>query len=77
MNLETNKYTHLIKEIGNLLQTGRTQAAQSVNTVLVHTYWLIGRHIVEFEQDGKEKAEYGSFLFERLSIIYPVICTTI
>lgn len=67
MNLETNKYTHLIKEIGNLLQTGRTQAVQSVNTVLVHTYWLIGRHIVEFEQDGKEKAEYGSFLFERLS----------
>ncbi|SFK98622.1 Predicted nuclease of restriction endonuclease-like (RecB) superfamily, DUF1016 family [Porphyromonadaceae bacterium KH3CP3RA] len=67
MNLETNQYTHLIKEIGNLLQTGRTQAAQSVNTVLVHTYWLIGRHIVEFEQDGKEKAGYGSSLLDKLS----------
>lgn len=31
----------------------------------MQTYWLIGRHIVEFEQGGKEKAEYGSFLFEK------------
>lgn len=30
-------------------------------------YWAIGQHIVEFEQDGNEKAEYGSQLFERLS----------
>jgi hypothetical protein len=34
---------------------------------LVQTYWEIGRYIVEFEQRGKEKAEYGSQLFDRLS----------
>lgn len=33
----------------------------------MRTYWLVGRHIVEYEQGGKEKAEYGSFLFEQLS----------
>jgi predicted nuclease of restriction endonuclease-like (RecB) superfamily len=67
MDLEQTKYTALINEIGNLLQKGREQVAQSVNTILVQTYWLVGRHIVEFEQGGKEKAEYGSFLFEQLS----------
>jgi predicted nuclease of restriction endonuclease-like (RecB) superfamily len=67
MNLEQSKYSDLINQIGGLLQNGRTQVAKSVNTILVQTYWLIGRHIVEFEQGGKEKAEYGSFLFEQLS----------
>ncbi|MDR0983194.1 MAG: PDDEXK nuclease domain-containing protein [Culturomica sp.] len=67
VNIEKVKYTTLINEIGVLLQKGREQVAHSVNTVLVQTYWLIGRHIVEFEQGGKEKAEYGSFLFEQLS----------
>ena len=43
------------------------QAARTVNTILVLTYWKIGQHIVEFEQDGKEKAGYGTQLFERLS----------
>lgn len=38
------------------------QPAQTVNTLLVQTYWHIGQHIVEFEQGGKEKAEYGSDL---------------
>lgn len=67
MELEQSKYNNLINQIGDLLLRGREQASQSVNTILVQTYWLIGRHIVEFEQDGNEKAEYGSFLFEKLS----------
>lgn len=67
MNIEQSKYSYLVNEIGFLLQKGREQVAQSVNTILVQTYWLIGRHIVEFEQGGKEKADYGSFLFEQLS----------
>jgi predicted nuclease of restriction endonuclease-like (RecB) superfamily len=67
MNIEQTKYTDLINQIGGLLQTSRAQIAKSINTVLVQTYWLIGRHIVEFEQGGKEKAEYGTFLFEQLS----------
>ena len=67
MDIEQSKYTDLINQIGGLLHKGREQVAKSVNTILVQTYWLIGRHIVEFEQGGKEKAEYGTFLFEQLS----------
>lgn len=67
MTPERQPYSTLIDTIGILLQQGRQQAAQSVNTILVQTYWTIGQHIVEFEQDGNEKAEYGSQLFERLS----------
>ena len=67
MQVQEHKYKSLVTQIGVLLHTGRQKAAQSVNTILVHTYWEIGRYIVEFEQKGNDKAEYGSQLFERLS----------
>ena len=53
-------YQDLLQEIGRALHTARQQAAHAVNTLLVQTYWHIGQHIVEFEQGGKEKADYGS-----------------
>ncbi|HET7360946.1 MAG TPA: PDDEXK nuclease domain-containing protein, partial [Salinimicrobium sp.] len=40
---------------------------RAVNTILVQTYWHIGHHIVEFEQDGSKKSDYGSGLLEKLS----------
>lgn len=67
MEIQENKYQSLIEQIGGLLQSGRQKAIQSVNTILVQTYWQIGRYIVEFEQHGNERAEYGTQLFERLS----------
>lgn len=67
MEIQENKYQGLIEQIGGLLQSGRQKAIQSVNTILVQTYWQIGRYIVEFEQHGNERAEYGTQLFERLS----------
>ena len=60
-------YTQLISAISQILEEGRRKALQSVNQILVQTYWEIGRQIVEFEQRGKEKAEYGSTLLETLS----------
>ncbi|MHA7128088.1 PDDEXK nuclease domain-containing protein [Algoriphagus namhaensis] len=60
-------YSQLKTEIGQLLKAGREQAARSVNTNLVQTYWQIGRHIVEFEQGGEAKSDYGSNLLDRLS----------
>lgn len=67
MDIEQSKYTDLINQIGELLHKGKEQVAKSVNTILVQTYWLIGRHIVEFEQGGNEKAEYGSKLLDKLA----------
>ncbi len=66
-DIERPLYDQLVVQIGVLLQNGRQQAAQTVNTILVQTYWHIGQYIVEFEQKGNERAEYGSQLFERLS----------
>ncbi len=62
-----NTYNHLITNIGDLLALKRKKAFQKVNTILVETYWNIGRQIVEYEQNGQEKAEYGSELLKRLS----------
>ena len=62
-----NHYNALKAQIGELLTQGRRQAVKSVNTILVQTYWQIGRHIVEFEQQGQDRAEYGAGLIDRLA----------
>ncbi len=68
MNIEpNNKYQSLLDNIGLLLESSRKQAVQKVNTILVETYWNIGRQIIEFEQDGSEKAEYGNEVLNSLS----------
>ncbi len=67
MDIEKQSYTDLIDKIGSLLQQGRQQAVQSINTILVQTYWYIGQHIVEFEQKGNQKAAYGIQLLDVLS----------
>lgn len=62
-----NKYSSLIEDIGELLTSARKSFYSTANTILVHTYWQIGKRIVEFEQSGKEKAIYGSKLLDTLS----------
>lgn len=49
------------------MRTARTNAYRAVNFVIVEAYWNIGRMIVEEEQQGKEKAEYGEALLRSLS----------
>ena len=61
------EYEHLIIEIGDILEDGRRKSAVAVNSIIVQTYWEIGRQIIEFEQKGNKKAEYGSSLLNRLS----------
>lgn len=60
-------YTKLIDSIGTLLDSARKQVARAINNILVQAYWEIGKIIVEYEQKGGEKAEYGSELLSRLS----------
>ena len=62
-----NPYHRLLDNIGSSLQRARENAAKAINAELVRANWEIGRHIVEFEQHGKERAEYGSELLIRLS----------
>lgn len=65
--VEQAGYKELVEAIGNVLSKGRNKAIQTVNATLVKTNWQIGRYIVEFEQKGKERAEYGVELLNRLS----------
>jgi predicted nuclease of restriction endonuclease-like (RecB) superfamily len=60
-------YANFAGDIATLLDEARRQAARSVNAIMTATYWEIGRRIVEFEQKGKRRAEYGEQLLERLS----------
>ena len=60
-------YSKLIESIGATLQKRRENAIQAVQRELVAANWEIGKYIVEYEQGGNEKAEYGSSLLEWLS----------
>jgi hypothetical protein len=57
----------LLEAIGGLIQSARFRTAQTINTEMVHLYWEIGRHIVEYEQGGSDRAKYGEKLLEHLS----------
>jgi len=61
------QYESIFGDVSKIIEIARYQAARSVNAVLTAAYWLIGRRIVEFEQAGEKRAEYGSALIERLA----------
>jgi hypothetical protein len=60
-------YASIFGDVSRIIEVARHQAARSVNAVLTAAYWLIGHRIVEFEQAGEKRAEYGSALIERLT----------
>jgi hypothetical protein len=61
-------YENFLCEIAEVLNAGKRQAAWSLNTIMSAVYWDIGRRIVEFEQLGRAKAEYGERLIAQLTI---------
>ena len=63
----TSQYGELVESIGSLLMEARARVATAINTTLTRTYWEIGRYIVEYEQKGDDRAEYGANLLNRLS----------
>ena len=62
-----NTYQGLVKHISETYEEGRKQAVLAVNSHLVDTYWRVGQYIVDFEQNGQERATYGSGLLKKLS----------
>lgn len=62
-----SKYEKLLANIGSAIEQARANALRVINTELVRANWEIGRHIVEYEQGGEERAEYGSAVVVRLS----------
>lgn len=60
--------TDFYQSIAEVLRAARASAYRAVNFTMVEAYWNVGRMIVEEEQQGKERAEYGAALLKNLSI---------
>ena len=60
-------YEAVFGDVSRIIDAARESAARSVNAAMTAAYWLIGRRIVESEQSGEERAEYGAALIERLA----------
>ena len=72
--MEKNKLQHLdiitdnlFDDIRNIIEQGRRQAYAATNQIVVLTYWHIGRRIVEEEQHGEVRAQYGTRLIKTLA----------
>ena len=60
-------YESVLGDISSVIDAARKSAARSANCIMTAAYWLIGRSILEFEQKGSERADYGEELLKRLS----------
>ena len=60
-------YQAVFGDVSKIIDVARESAARSVNAAMTAAYWLIGRRIVEFEQSGEERADYGAALMEKLA----------
>lgn len=63
-SMENNGF---VDDIRAFINEARKQVVHTVNTVMVATYWEIGRRIVEEEQNGNDRAEYGKYLIKNLA----------
>ena len=66
-NISNGNLKEFVNEIRGIIDQARNHAARSVDQARVLMYWNIGKRIFEKEQQGKERADYGSFLLETLS----------
>jgi predicted nuclease of restriction endonuclease-like (RecB) superfamily len=60
-------YSEFVSRLVGLLEQARRNSARSVNAIMTSTYWEIGRRIVEQEQRGQRRAQYGKALLRRLA----------
>ncbi len=67
MKPQKNKIEGLYIQIEKLLSEARKKIFNQVNTTMVYTYYEVGKIIVEYEQEGKERAEYGKGLLKSIS----------
>ena len=53
-----------IKDARQIIERARSNAVRSVDFCRVQMYWNLGKRILEEEQDGKERADYGAYLIK-------------
>jgi len=66
-SIDTQKDSAFIVQIKDIISAARQKAYSAVNSAMVEAYWLIGKRIVEEEQQGSERAAYGEEILKTLS----------
>ena len=60
-------YDSMFQGVLYLIQEARRTSVRTINSIMTATYWDIGRRIVEFEQKGSDRVEYGKEVIKKLS----------
>ena len=66
-NIIINDEDKLFDVVSKIIEDSRRQIVKAVNTAMVYTYYGVGQYIVEFEQQGNSRAQYGKEVLKRLS----------
>ena len=66
-DLNDHREDALYEHVAQIIEAARAEVSRTVDTAMVHAYWLIGREVVEVEQVGKDRAAYGKQIIERLA----------
>ena len=61
------KTNNILDDARKIIETARSNAVRSVDFSRVQMYWNLGRRIFEDEQEGKERADYGTYLIKNLA----------
>ena len=67
MSEVTNMNNQFLRDIQGIIDTARAQAVRSVDFCRVQMYWHMGKRIFEEEQQGKDRADYGTYLIKNLA----------
>jgi len=62
-----DRFEALVEDVRSIILSGRSSAERSVDFHRVATYWNVGQRIVEEEQDGADRAEYGAYVIRDLA----------
>ena len=63
-----NNISTFVTDVRSIIETGIHEAYQNANTIMVLTYWRVGKRIVEEEQHGEDRAEYGTYMMKHLAV---------
>ena len=66
--VKNDKKGKTLQEIKELLYSAKNRVYQTINTTMTQTYYQIGKRIVEEEQGGETRAEYGSALLKTYQV---------
>ena len=60
-------YRNFFERVSNLVESARHKTIRQINSVIIETYWRVGKLLVEEEQKGKKRANYGDVLITKLA----------